>query len=66
MKEFSRRRELQRLSGQVVFWRSGFVVLGEGVAHHAFVVGVIATHHGGATSTTTTDTGESQNYDAEE
>ena len=62
----SRGRELPRLSGEVVSGRKNFVVSRKSVAHYAFVVSVIATHHGGATSTTTADIGEGQNYNAEE
>jgi hypothetical protein len=62
----SRGRELPRLSRKVVFRRSSCVFSSEGIAHYAFVVSVIATHHRGATSATTTDIGEGKNYNAEE
>ena len=62
----SRGRELPRLSGGVVSGRKNFVVSRKSVAHYAFVVSVIATHHGGATGATTADIGEGKNYNAEE
>jgi len=67
IERISRGRELPRLSGEVVSGRNNFVVVSrKSVAHYAFVVSVIATHHGSATSTTTADIGEGQNYNAEE
>jgi len=66
IERISRGRELPILSREVVSGRNNFVVSRKSVAHYAFVVSVIATHHRGATSATTTDIGEGKNYNAEE